>query len=99
LASEVWKNQVGQGGRAPLPDDRVRSVLGSIVGRGNIISFAALAADTSIPQARLAGFLANLSLLLNVDGYVVLDVNASVQEAKLVPGLLAQQFQITVGNL
>ena len=45
--------------------------------RGGVISFAALALDASMPQARLAGFLATLARVLNVDAYAVLDVDAA----------------------
>jgi len=97
LASEVWKLQKGMAGRAVLPVDRVRAVLASTVRRGCVISFAALAVDSSVPQARLAGFLANLARVLNVDGYVVLDVDAAAQEVRLVLPTLGQQFQVDVG--
>ena len=45
---------------------------------------------------RLAGFLAVLARALNVDGFAVLDVDASGQEARLSSALLAQQFAIEV---
>lgn len=98
LASEVWKLQKGMAGRAMLPEDRVRAVLAAIIRRGGVISFAALAVDASVPQPRVAGFLANLARVLNVDGYPVLDVEAPAQEVRLSLPTLAQQFQIDVDS-
>ena len=62
-----------------------------------MISFAALALDASMPQARLAGFLATLARVLNVDAYAVLDVDATAQQARLAVPTLGEQFQIDVG--
>jgi hypothetical protein len=50
-----------------------------------------------MPQTRLAGFLATLTRVLNVDGYAVLDVDAAAQEARLSLVTLGEQFQIDVG--
>ena len=66
--------------------------------RGGVISFAALALDASMPQVRLAGFLATLARVLNVDAYAVLDVDATAQQARLALPTLAEQFQIDVGH-
>lgn len=97
LGSDVWKLQTGAAGRAPLPEDRVRDVLTSLDRRGGVSSFAALAADTGVPAARLPGFLAVLARVLNVDGYAVLDVDASTGEVRLALPILAHQFEIAVG--
>ena len=51
-----------------------------------------------MPRVRVAGFLANLKLVLNVDNYEVLDVNATTEEARLSVGTLCEQFQIDVGT-
>ena len=51
-----------------------------------------------MPPVRVAGFLANLARALNVDAYMVLDVNATAGEARLSLGTLAEQFQIEVGG-
>ena len=96
LGSAVWKLQRGATGRTLLPEDRIRNVLSALVRRGGVASFAALAADAEVPLARLAGFLSHLVRVLNVDGYVVLDVDAAGQEARLSAQLLGQQFEITV---
>lgn len=94
LASDVWKLQRGAAGRAPLPEDRVRSVLAAIVKRGSVTSFAALAADADLPLSRLRGFLSPLALVLNVDGYPVLSVDAAAGEVRLAVDLLRQQFEV-----
>lgn len=96
LASDVWKAQKSSAARAALPEERVRAVLSVVHRRGGVASFAAVAADSGIPQTRLAGFLAHLALALNVDGYAVLDVNGQAQEITLSTSILAQQFQIQV---
>lgn len=96
LASDVWKLQKGAAGRAPLPEDRVRSVLAAVARRGTVTSFAALATDAGVPMARLGGFLVHLARVLNVDGYAVLDVDAGAGEVRLSLPVLAQQFEIPV---
>jgi hypothetical protein len=96
MGSEVWKLQRGATGRTPLPEDRIRNVISTLVRRGGVASFAALAADAEVPLVRLAGFLSYLARVLNVDGYVVLDVDAAGQEVRLSTQLLGQQFEITV---
>ncbi|HUP68596.1 MAG TPA: BREX-2 system phosphatase PglZ [Acidimicrobiales bacterium] len=95
LASEVWKLQREAAARAQLPDDRVRSVLKALDRRGNVASVAALAADSGIPSTRLPGFLAVLARVLNVDGYAVLDVDATAGEVRLSVPLLVQQFELS----
>lgn len=94
LASDVWKLQRAAAGRAPLPEERVRSVLAAVAQRGFVTSFAALAADADIPLSRLRGFLSPLALVLNVDGYTVLSVDATAGEVRLSLDLLRQQFEI-----
>ena len=84
--------------RGKPDDERTRAVLTAIARRGNVITFAALAHDAPMPPVRVAGFLANLARALNVDAYVVLDVNATAEEARLSLGTLAEQFQIEVGG-
>jgi hypothetical protein len=96
LASEVWAAQKSLAGRASLPEDRVREVISCAVRRGGVATFAAIGSETSVPQIRLAGFLANLARVLNVDGYAVLDVDGTAQEIRLSTPTLAQQFQIQV---
>ena len=98
LASDVWKSQLSGMTRGKPDDERTRAVLTAIARRGNVITFAALAHDAPMPPVRVAGFLANLARALNVDAYVVLDVNATAEEARLSLGTLAEQFQIEVGG-
>jgi len=98
LASAVWKSQLSGMSRGKPEDERTRSVLAAIARRGGVISFATLAHDAPMPLVRVAGFLANLARVLNVDAYMVLDVNATTQEARLSLGTLGEQFQIDVGK-
>lgn len=97
LASEVWQLQRGAtGARAPLADDRVRAVLSALHRRGGVASFATITTEAAVPAGRLAGFLTHLARVLNVDGYAVLEVDATSAEARLSLPLLAQQFEISV---
>ena len=68
----------GAASRAQLPDDRVRAVAGSpLTAEAASAPSPPCAADTGMPASRLPGFLANLARVLNVDGYAVLDVDAT----------------------
>jgi len=96
LASEVWQAQKKTAGRASLPDDRVRAVLTVATRRGGVASFAEISAGTGLPPARLSGFLHLLARVLNVDGYPVLEVDATIQEVRLSLAILGQQFAIPV---
>jgi len=96
LATDIWTLQKGASSRAQLPEDRVRRVLAAVDRRGGVISFAALAADSATPIGRLPGFLAHLARVLNVDGYPVLDVDATAAEVRLSVQLLTKQFEIAV---
>lgn len=98
LASEVWAAQTSLAGRVPLAEVRVREVLTCAVRRGGVASFAAIAAETSVPEQRLPGFLTTLARILNVDGYPVLELDTPARELRLSVLLLAQQFQIDVGD-
>lgn len=94
LASEMWDAQRKLVGRAAPPDDRASALLAAAARRGGVASFAVLAAESATPPARVAGAIANLARVLNVDGYAVLEVDATAQEVRLSLPLLAQQFQV-----
>ena len=83
-------------GRASRPDDRARAVLPVATRRGGGASFAEISAGTGLPPARLSGFLHLLARVLNVDGYPVLEVDATIQEVRLSLAILGQQFAIPV---
>lgn len=94
LASEMWDAQRKLVGRAAPPDDRASALLAAAARRGGVASFAVLAAESATPLARVAGAVANLARVLNVDGYAVLEIDATAQEVRLSLPLLAQQFQV-----
>jgi hypothetical protein len=96
LGSEVWKAQRGAAGRARLDEARVRNVLSVLHRRGGVAPFPALTAGAEIPASRLDGFLAVLARVLNVDGYVALDVDVRAREVRLEVAILAQQFEIEI---
>lgn len=97
LASEVWQVQKkAVAGRTSLPDERVRAVVGAASRRGGVASYAELSAATGLAPGRLGGFLAMLGRVLNVDGYSVLEVDATTQEVRLSLPTLSQQFGVDV---
>lgn len=99
LASEVWQVQKkAVAGRTSLPDDRVRAVLTVASRRGGVASFAELSAGTGLAGPRLPGFLSVLGRVLNVDGYSVLEVDATIQEVRLSLVTLGQQFGVDVST-
>lgn len=92
LASENYGVQLGSLGRAKPPEDRVRATLDVLHTRGGVASFAVIAQETGQPMVRISGFLSVLTRLLNVDGYAVLTVDNSAEEARLDENLLLTQF-------
>jgi hypothetical protein len=92
LASDLYAVQLGAIGRAKPPEDRIRAALAVLHARGGVASFAVIAQATGMPPARVSGFLAILTRLLNVDGYGVLTLDQNAQEARLDEQLLRTQF-------
>lgn len=92
IASEIYTVQLGALRRSKPPEERVRSALGALHVRGGVASFAVIAQATGMPLLRVSGFLATMARLLNVDGYGVLTIDTSAQEARLDEELLRTQF-------
>lgn len=92
LASEVWKAQRAANPRLAADNEKVRSALATLALRGGVAAYAAIASDAGVRIVQVGGFLANLSRMLNVDGYVILQLDAAAEDARLNIELLAQQF-------
>lgn len=92
IDSEIYTVQLGASSRTKPPEDRVRATLGVLHARGGVASFAVIAQATGMPLGRVPGFLAILGRVLNVDGFGVLTIDATAQEARLDEGLLVTQF-------
>lgn len=92
LDSDLYQVQSGSVGRAAPKEADVRAALLAAHERGGVASFATIAQATGRPLHRMAGFLASLARVLNVDGYPVLTVDASGAEVRLDEALLRTQF-------
>ena len=92
LASDLYKVQLGALVRTRLKEEQVRGTLAALHARGGTASFGVIAQAAGMPLMRVSGFLANLARVLNVDGYGVLAVDPSAQEARLNEQLLLTQF-------
>ena len=69
-----------------------RSTLAVLHRRGGVANYAVIAQATRMPLGRVGGFLAILTRVLNVDGFGVLTVDTTAQEARLDGALLRGQF-------
>ncbi len=75
------------------PDDaQVIAVIDALAEAGGKLPVTALAAAAGQPAFRMAGYLAQLGRLLNVDGYPVIGVTDAGRTAELNRVLLAEQF-------
>lgn len=92
LASETLVAQRMLATRTPLADDRIALVLSALDGHGNTMLREALARACGMQPTRLAGTLAALRLLLNVEGYPVLEVDDASDTVRFNRTLLAEQF-------
>lgn len=92
LASPTFELQLSAIPRSKPPVERVRAALGALYARGGTAGFAVLARATDMPVDRVPGFVAILERLLNVEGYGVLTVDRTAQEARLDEALLRAQF-------
>jgi hypothetical protein len=92
LASATYAAQKRLAVRSPMEDARVRLCLLAIDARGGKLTRQALARALGVPPLRLAGLLAALRRLLNVDGYPVLAVDEASDTVELNRHLLDAQF-------
>jgi PglZ domain len=94
LGSETYRQR--KDARAPLSDERVAALLTILLDNGGRATLETLAARASVPAHRIAGTVAALRKLLQVEGYPVLIVDPDDQTIKLDAVLLAEQFHLDV---
>ncbi len=92
LGSDVYALQLGSIGRGKPDAAKVRSTLNVLHRRGGVANYAVIAQATGMPLGRVGGFLSILTRVVNVDGFGVLTVDATAQEARLDETLLRSQF-------
>lgn len=95
MASDVLRQQrhMAQRISSSVTDDILIRVLMLLDARGGAVAAAVLAAEVGKPVARIAGFIANLQRLLNVDGYPVLELDSS-ETVRMNREILNRQFDI-----
>jgi hypothetical protein len=94
LASPTYAAQKRLAARPAVEDERVRLCLLAIETRGGKVTRQALARSLGLPPLRLAGLLAALRRLLNVDGYPVLSVDEASDTIELNRHLAETQFEV-----
>jgi hypothetical protein len=90
FSSETYQAQEQRAGRAALARDRVAHMVGALDARGGTLTWAALGRAARVPDARLAGAVAGLTRLLNVEGFPVVTIDDS--SVTLDRALLDRQF-------
>jgi hypothetical protein len=88
------KQQRGMAARAQIAENLVAQSLSLLASKAGVIPIGLLARELSLPQFRVGGFVAQLQRLLNVEGYPVLETDAS-QTLRLNSELLFKQFDIS----
>ena len=76
-----------------VTDETLIRVLMLLDSRGGAVAAAAMATEVGKPVTRIAGFIANIQRLLNVDGYSVLEMDSS-ETVRLNREILNRQFDI-----
>lgn len=94
MRSEVYANQKRFVERFGLADQQVKSFLVIMEARGLAATSPALARGLALPPFRIAGVIAALKRLFNVEGFSVLVVDAAADTVKLNRDLLLTQFGI-----
>lgn len=93
LGSEVMKQQKALASRASLPDEMISKCLMALDSRSGVMPISGVSRELNLPQFRVAGFVAQMQRLLNIEGYLVLETDAS-QTLRLNKELLLKQFDI-----
>lgn len=92
LATELYSTQRQRHARVAVDDDRARSILACIAGRGNRATTVAIAQALDLPEHRARGVISGLRRVLAVDGFDVLMI--ADDDVTLDQPLLLQQFGI-----
>lgn len=97
VASATYIARRGIAGRHPIDDTVAAAVVSVLVAGGGRAHRDTLAAAAGIPASEMAGLLAALRRVLNVDGYPVVDVDADQVTVLLDVTLLREQFELGSG--
>ena len=73
-------------------DGEVAAIIDALAGAGGKLPVTSVATIAGQPPFRMAGYLAQLGRLLNVDGYAVIGVTDEGRTATLNTALLREQF-------
>jgi len=92
LSSEVFANQIAMAGRGAPKLEEVRKFLEALAVPGGATLKLTMAQQLGHPELRIAGIIAAMRRVLNVDGYAVLDVDEPSGTIRLNLNLLKVQF-------
>lgn len=96
--TDLFAAQRRQAARTALSDERIRTILAALDGRGGRLAGAALARRLGVPLFRLEGIVSALRRILNADGYDVLSVDEASETVVLNRALLDAQFGLAGGR-
>lgn len=94
LASEIYVAQRRLAARVALPNEQMRQLLLALEQRGGKLSRTAAAQRLGVPEMRLAGMLAAVRRVLNVDQAPVIELDETAGMIELNQTLLLKQFRL-----
>jgi hypothetical protein len=92
LSSEVFASQMTLAGRGAPKMEDAQKLLEALAARGGAALKLTIAQQLGYPELRIAGIIAAMRRVLNVDGYAVLDVEEPSGTIRLNLDLLKVQF-------
>ena len=93
LRSDILAQQRRLASRTPVTDESLRVLLALLEQRAGVVPMSVVARELGMPQFRVSGFLAQVQRLLNLEGYAVLNLDAS-QTLRLNRDILFTQFDL-----
>ena len=93
LRSDILAQQRRLASRTPVTDESLRVLLALLEQRAGVVPVSVVARELGMPQFRVSGFLAQVQRLLNLEGYAVLNLDAS-QTLRLNRDILFSQFDL-----
>lgn len=94
VVSAIYLSRRGIAGRHPVEDSIANMIVTALDAGGGRAHRDTLAARAGVPSSTLAGLLAALRRVLNVDGYPVIDIDADGVTVVLDSSLLREQFEL-----
>ncbi|GAA4742163.1 BREX-2 system phosphatase PglZ [Amnibacterium soli] len=94
IDSPIYKARRGIAGRHPVDDSVAVTILTTLTTAGGRAHRDTLAVRAAVPGTTMAGLLAALRRVLNVDGYPVIDMDADGATVVLDLKLLEEQFEL-----